>query len=391
MNRPRPNGKSLAKNDNPELNVMVLQGGGALGAYQAGAYAALHEAGIEPDWMAGISIGAINAAIIAGNPASERTEKLRAFWELITSGLPEFLHPNMFWGRSMFNEISAGWVLMQGAPGFFTPRRTIPALQPDGEISALSWYDTAPLEQTLRDHLNFDYLNDEGPRLSLGAVELGTANFDYFDSGKEPLGPHHVMASGALPPGFPPIEVKGKFYWDGGLVSNTPLQYVLDEADGTPLAVFQLDLFPARGKPPMTILDVAQREKDVRYSSRTRLTTDRYRQLSQIQAAACRLRQKVGDNLADDPDMQFLCQTGTFSPVMLVHLIHRTKSYETGTKDYEFSRVTMLEHWEAGARDVRQALATHEWRDRVPGAPGLTILDAGITGTKRHMKTEERT
>jgi NTE family protein len=371
-----------------EQNVLVLQGGGALGAYQAGAALALARRGILPDWIAGISIGALNAAILAGNPPERRAERLRGFWERITSGLPDILTPGPALSRTLATEISAGWVMTRGVPGFFAPRFPPPPFRPDGTPAALSWYDTTPLEATLHEFVDFDHLNDRGPRVSLGAVELGTANFDYFDSRDMRLDARHVMASGALPPGFPPIEIDGRLYWDGGLVSNTPLQHVLDQADGTPLCIFQMDLFPARGAPPRNILDVVEREKDIRYSSRTRLTTDRYRQLMQIQAAACRLRDKAGAALQDDPDLQFLCATGSSSPVMLVHLINRKDRHDGHAKDYEFSRLTMEGHWTAGRADVERALDAPEWRNRVPGAPGLTILDPGITGRRRHIRTD---
>lgn len=372
-----------------ETNVLVLQGGGALGAYQAGAAIALAEDGMAPDWLAGISIGAINAAIIAGNPADRRAAQLRGFWERITSGMPDLLPHSAALPRALATELSAGWVMTRGVPGFFTPRFPPPPFRPDGTPAALSWYDTAPLEATLLRFIDFDHLNDRGPRLSLGAVEIGTANFDYFDSRRVRIGPRHVMASGALPPGFPPVEIDGKFYWDGGLVSNTPLQHVLENADGSPLCIFQVDLFPARGAPPRTIYDVTEREKDIRYSSRTRLTTDRYRQLSQIQAAACRLRDRLGAEFADDPDLLFLCGTGSSSPVMLVHLINRKARHSGHAKDYEFSRATMEEHWAAGRADVARMREAPEWRDRVPAAPGLTILDPGTSGHRRHLRTAE--
>jgi NTE family protein len=372
-----------------ETNVLVFQGGGALGAYQAGAYARLSAAGIEPGWIAGISIGAINAAILAGNPAEAREEKLRGFWEKITAGLPGFISPSFVFPRQIFAEISSYLVMARGAPGFFTPNLVPPFLMPDGTAGALAWNDTSPLEATLEEFVDFKWLNAQGPRLSLGAVDVETGNFDYFDSTEIPITPRHVMASGALPPGFPPVEIGGRLYWDGGLVSNTPLQYVLDEADGTPLCVFQLDLFPARGSRPQTIFDVARREKDIRYSSRTRLTTDRYRQLGEIAAAGRRLAKKLGPDWAEDADLKALCGSGQFGAVTLVHLIQRRGVYEAYSKDYEFSRHTMVERWAAGERDVERLLTMPEWVKRPKGRRGLTILDPGAEGRGRMRATDE--
>ena len=373
-----------------EKNVMVLQGGGALGAYQAGAYQKLAEAGLEPDWVAGISIGAINAAIIAGNPPAQRAAKLQEFWEKVSSGTPGLALLDGLLSRSMLAEAAATSVMVQGVPGFFRPRIVPPALRFDGSMAALSIYDISPLEGTLREVVDFDYLNRSGPRLSLGAVDVATGNFDYFDSTTVKIGPQHIMASGALPPGFPPVEIDGKLYWDGGLVSNTPLQYVLDTSDGAPLCVFQVDLFSATGPRPKTIFDVAQREKDIQFSSRTRLTTDRYRELAELRAAAERLRAKLTGNLVDDPDLTMLCEAGTGSPVMLVHLIHRQEAFEGQSKDYEFSRRSMIDHWDAGENDVMRMLKTSGWRNRVPGTAGITVLDPGQSDRLKKTRTEAR-
>ncbi len=363
-----------------EQNVLVLQGGGALGAYQGGAYEQLSLSGIEIDWVAGISIGAINAAIICGNPAGTRVARLRAFWEEITSDLT--FTPWM-WGakpRSMYSEMAAAEVALAGAPGFFRPRPPV-ALWPLAPHPALSFYDTAPLEATLNELVDFDYLNDKGPRLSVGATDIETGNFAYFDSARKRIDARHIMASGALPPGFPPVGIDGHHYWDGGLVSNTPLQYVMENAGTAPLCIFQIDLFSARGEMPGDIADVQQREKDIRYSSRTRLTTDRYRHLHQLRAAAERLAAKLPKEMRSDPDLALLREAGPDCPVTLVHLIHRKEGFEGISKDYEFSRLSMTEHWTAGSADVDRTLAHKTWKSREVGKDGLQVFDLGARNT----------
>lgn len=364
-----------------EETVLVLQGGGALGAYQAGAYLALCEGGLEVDWVAGISIGAINGAIIAGNPGSDRSGKLHAFWEEVTADafpLP-WLEASVL--RPFANELAAAQAMFDGVSGFFTPRFNVMGLpsvfSPEFWKGPVSFYDTSPLRNTLLDLVDFDYLNEKGPRLSVGAVEVETGNFTYFDSAAHTLLPEHIMASGALPPGFPPVEIDGKHYWDGGLVSNTPLQFVLEEPGDCPLLIFQIDLFSARGHLPETMLDVQQREKDIRYSSRTRLTTDRYRQLHDIAGRAARLRDKLPPDLRDDPDMMALCEAGPSRPVTLALLIHRPSEFASASKDYEFSRLSMTERWQAGHDDAARTLANPLWAARKDVTGGIDIFDLG--------------
>ena len=369
-----------------ELNALVLQGGGALGAYQAGAFAALDEAGFSFDWIAGISIGAINAALICGNRRQDRVAALETFWNRITANLaiPTSFLPSA--ARRAFSELAAAEVTMAGAPGFFTPRLPS-AFWPFRPEPALSLYDTAPLAATLNELVDFDYLNTKGPRLCVGATDVETGNFTYFDSRSMQIDARHIMASGALPPGFPPVEIDGRYYWDGGLVSNTPLQYVMEQAEGdTPLCVFQVDLFNARGGLPVDVIEVQQRDKDIRYSSRTRLTTDRYRQLHALSVAAERLAAKLPEALKDDPDLELLRHAGPSCPVTLVHLIHRKQGFEGSGKDYEFSRPSMSDHWAAGLRDVNHTLSHETWTSRVVGADGLHVFDLGTPETEGKTK-----
>ncbi len=361
---------------NREKNVLVLQGGGALGAYQAGAYEALSAAGIEPDWVAGISIGAVNAAIIAGNRPEHRRRRLREFWDIVSSRLtlpPIAIDDN---SRKLFNETSAALVASTGAPGFFTPRYPPAVFNLPGTMDAISLYDTYPLKETLLELVDFDILNSSAVQYSIGAVEVDTGNLKYFDSRHDTITPEHIMASGALPPGFPPVEINGKLYWDGGIVSNTPLQYILD--GGLPrddMTIFQIDLFSARGPIPKTLFDVQTREKEIRYSSRTRLNTDYFKVLQSLRRAVRRLDSLVSDEIKAGFDWKLLSSFSCNAAVTLVHLIHRRAAYSTQSNDYEFSRYTINEHWQAGRADVESTLGSDAWKRREPPKDGVLVLD----------------
>ncbi|RVQ66441.1 patatin-like phospholipase family protein [Croceicoccus ponticola] len=356
--------------------VLVLQGGGALGSYQAGVYEALAECGEIPCWVAGISIGAINAAIIAGNPPERRIERLRAFWDLASSRvtIPSLTRDGEV--RRWFNEMSAGIVAMTGIPGFFEPRLIPPGMLWPDIPQAISFYDTAPLRQTLLDLVDFDLLNaKKGVRFSVGAVNVLTGNFVYFDNREREIIPEHIMASGALPPGFPPVFIEGEPYWDGGLVSNTPLQYVLDTSPNGGLTIFQVDLFSARGRMPLTLPDALQREKDIRYSSRTRLNTDLNKQMERLRDAARRLVEKLPDELRDDADARMLAELPTHGGVSIMHLINRSEMNESHSKDYEFSRYTIDEHWATGHKDAHRSLHDDRWKGRDVHASGIATFD----------------
>jgi len=359
-----------------EREVLVLQGGGALGAYQAGAYEALAEAGHLPRWVAGTSIGAVNAAIIAGNQPDQRVPRLREFWEGVSGrllGWPLAKDDN---SRRIFNETSAALSAAGGVPGFFEPRIPPAVVMPQGTPEAISVYDTEPLRTTLLELVDFDLMNSGLVRMSIGAVQVLTGNMQYFDTASQLIGPEHVMASGALPPGFPPIEIDGEPYWDGGLVSNTPLEYVLERSGPREdMCIFQVDLFSARGCMPQTLFDVAQREKEIRYSSRTRLNTDVFRELQTIRRAIRHLRTKVPQELSDNPDWQLLDSVSCNAAITIVLLIHRRAAYWTQSSDYEFSRYTMGEHWEAGRADVERTLSDPAWKNRTRPEEGVMMLD----------------
>ncbi|MGA8314358.1 MAG: DUF3734 domain-containing protein [Bradyrhizobium sp.] len=362
--------------------VLVLQGGGALGSYQAGAYQALCRSDFEPDWIAGISIGAINAAIIAGNEPAKRVARLKEFWEMVSSGSPWVPVPITKGDRerSLYNETSAAVIATFGTPGFFTPRIPPAPLWPKGSPEAQSYYDTAPLRRTPERLVDFDRINDLKCRLSVGAVGVTSGNLKYFDNvefnklGKR-FGPEHVMASGALPPGFPSVVIDGEHYWDGGIASNTPLDYVLDRETTNDLLIFQIDLFSARGPLPETMLEAAEREKDIRYSSRTRMATDKNRQIHNARKAVRDLIEKLPGDLKDDPSVTYLREAAKENTVTVVHLIYRSKNYETSSKDYDFSHVALVEHWDAGVRDVHRSMQHKDWLERPQSGETMVTYD----------------
>lgn len=269
MARPRPRSIHL----DHEHIALVLQGGGALGAYQAGVYEELAKIPSKLHWVAGVSIGAINAALIAGNAPQRRVERLHEFWTLVSSGVGS-VAPWWEGVEPAAHLFSAAVSATLGVPGFYRPRIPPPMLQPEGTDAAISHYDTAPLRHTLERLVDFDLINSRATRLSVGAVNVRSGNSIYFDNTLQRIAPEHIMASGALPPAFAPVVIDGEAYWDGGLVSNTPLQYVLDNRGPHKTLIAQVDLFNARGAVPTTIGAVLSRRKDIVYSSRTRLNTD---------------------------------------------------------------------------------------------------------------------
>ncbi len=362
--------------------ILVLQGGGALGAYQAGVYESLAALGHSPDWVAGISIGAINAALIAGNPPERRVERLREFWEGVSS-FPFPAHPlpasasAVGGARDAVNETNAAMAMLFGVTGFFKPRVPAAPFLPPGSLASISYYDTEPLKATLERLVDFDLLNSGRVRCSVGAVDIVSGNFRYFDTDdrRHPIDARHIMASGALPPGFPPIEIDGAFYWDGGIVSNTPLQYVLDQPGTRSRLVFQVDLFAAQGEMPATLAEANEREKDIRFSSRTRLnTTYELKRQATLQAAK-RLVAKLPASLRDDPDAKALAALPAEAAVSVVHLIYRSKHYESQSKDYEFSRASMIEHWASGITDTQTSLEDPRWAKRELPSHGVHVFD----------------
>jgi NTE family protein len=355
--------------------ALVLQGGGALGAYQAGVYQALHEDNIEPDWLSGVSIGAINSAIIAGNPPHNRVDKLRAFWERITDRRIWAFTPDGDIFRMARNATSALMTMTQGQPGFFEPRRPGPWLSPAGAQGATSYYDTTPLRQTLLDLVDFTLLNRGPVRLSVGAVNVLTGNFQYFDSGREEIEPEHIMASGALPPALPMVKIGTDYFWDGGIVSNTPLQYLLEQEDDLNSLVFQVDLFSTRGVLPRDIQDVMARQKDIMYSSRTRYNTDVYRRVHAWKKRLAEALTKVADERLSEEERRLKDQLQDLPEIAILQLIYQQKAYEGHAKDYEFSATSMREHWQSGYEDTKRTLRHRHWLEMPPQGAGCVVHD----------------
>jgi len=357
--------------DYPRI-ALVLQGGGALGSYQAGVYEGLADSGIHPNWVAGISIGALNCAIIAGNAPEKRVEMLRGFWDAICSPpiLPTtlvakpadmFAQMMMPWGNmmeglghTMMGSMAAMSAMVKGQENFFKPRFLAPG---GGSPDATSFYDTTPILATLERFADFDRINSGETRVSLGATNVASGNFVYFDNQDITLTPKHFLASGSLPPGFPATEIDGEYYWDGGCVSNTPLEYVLGVSPRKDTLVFQVDLWSARGPLPVDIFQVNERLKDIQYSSRTRTVTH-------LVHLAQRMRKVWFDTIdripaevrANDPWFDEMMRHMMGARYNVIHLIYQNKHSEGHYKDYEFSSETMRLHWQTGLHDMHETL-----------------------------------
>lgn len=341
--------------------ALVFQGGGALGAYQAGVYQALHEAGIEPDWVTGVSIGAINAAIIVGNPRDKRLERLRIFWERITQRHVWPYTPDGDIYRRARNATSAMMTMSLGQPGFFKPHNINPWLSPAGAGTATSFYDSTPLANTLKELVDFTLINEADLRFAVGAVNVVSGNFVYFDNRRDTIGLEHVMASGALPPALPMVKIGTDYFWDGGIVSNTPLQHVLDQNDCSNTLIFQVDLFSARGEMPRDMQDVLGRHKDIMYSSRTRYNTDVYRRLREWKLRTYEALAKIPEELLGENDKRLRDELAELPEITILHLIYQQKAYEGQAKDYDFSGISMREHWQSGYEDTKHTLTHKAW------------------------------
>ena len=361
----------LDVSDYPRV-ALVLQGGGALGSYQAGVYEGLARAGIHPNWVAGISIGALNCAIIAGNPPDKRVQRLHDFWQEIC--MPPMLSPAMTaghqelfsqymspWGdmmesigHSMFSSMAAMSALMNGQEGFFKPRPMAPG---GGTPDTTSFYDTAPLISTLERFADFDLINSGKTRVSLGATNVASGNFVYFDTDYIKLTPKHFIASGSLPPGFAATEIDGEYYWDGGCVSNTPLDYVLGFQPRKDTLVFQVDLWSASGPLPTDIFQVNERLKDIQFSSRTRTITNAVHMAQTMRRALLDTVARVPEAIkAKDPWFENMVRHMMGARYNVIQLIYRNKQAEGHYKDYQFSAEAKEMHWSTGLHDMDETL-----------------------------------
>ena len=352
--------------------ALVLQGGGALGAYQAGAVEVMHAQYQQLDWVAGVSIGAINGALIAGNPPERRVAALREFWRTVSSA-PGQLVPRWGGDEQLLAQASAGSAVVFGIPGLFAPMPS-PLWLFGFNAPMVGVYNTEPMRDTLLRLVDFDLINRGDVRFSVGAVNVRTGNSIYFDNRQQAIGPEHIMASAALPPGFPAVHIDGEDYWDGGVVSNTPLQHVLDnQPRDTPLVVMQIDLFSAQGQLPTTMGEVIARQKDIQYSSRTRMNSTNLETQINLGEKLATLLRRLPPEMQQDPEVQALRQHLHRKPVDIVHLIYRAQR-PFAAADFEFSRTAVDMHWQAGARDMTHTLR-HPDLLRVAHEQGVTTYD----------------
>lgn len=358
----------------PGQVAFVLQGGGALGAYQVGAFQALEEGGYRPNWFVGTSIGAINAAIMAGNAPERRLERLEAFWQKVSWNMLAAAPPDGTFRRA-FNAMSAWQTTVLGQPGFFQRRPVNPWFASPSTPAALSYYDPRELRETLEELVDLDRMNDGSVRVSLGAVNVATGQQVYFDSRRQRIGYGHIVASGALPPAFPPVEVDGAWYWDGGIVSNTPLDVIIDHEPRRSTLCFMVDLFDAAGPLPRTMEGVETRRKDIVYASRSEKSIEAHRARHNLRRAVMALWERLPAEAKRNPHLNELAELGCTTTMHIVRLVHRTEPDELASKDYEFSGASVREHREAGYRDTKRMLERPTWLNPVPPDVGVVIHD----------------
>ncbi|HXH02881.1 MAG TPA: patatin-like phospholipase family protein [Candidatus Competibacteraceae bacterium] len=353
-------GKKAGQEESKPYIALVLQGGGALGAYHIGAYQALAEAGYEPDWVSGISIGAINSAVIVGNRPEQRLERLEELWQEISrpDGWGMLLEGAL---RKLFNRGSATEAILFGQPNFFTPRFPNPYLAPPGTIGATSFYDTGPLRDTLLRLADFGLINSGAVRLSLGATRVTTGELVFFDNTRQSIAPEHVMASGSLPPGFPPTLVEGELYWDGGCVSNTPLQAILDDQPETHTLVFMIDLWDAHGPEPRTMDDVLWRQKQIQYASRTAQHIETSAMRHNLHFALKHLASQASPAMLDSAPVQDALALTQGGRLDIVHITYHPGDDQVPQSDAEFSRPSIASRRAAGYADMKAALAQAPW------------------------------
>ena len=355
--------------------ALVLQGGGALGAYQAGVYEAMHENDLAPNWVVGTSIGAINAAIIAGNLPQQRVARLREFWERVSH--PDALDMNQVLdpARRANTWLATADAVTQGVNGFFTPRAFNPfaaGLRVDPERA--SFYDTQALADTLRELIDFTYLHGpEGVRLTVNALKVTSGELVSFDSDRLPVGVEHIMASGALPPGFAPVRIDGDLYWDGGLYSNTPLDTVLDDRPGADTLCFMVDLWNAQGPEPTTLDEVQTRQKDVMFASRSSRHIEDYLRLHRLQDMVRALYEGLPAKLQGSAGRKMLQEVGCDTTIHVVRIPYSGQDWHMAAKDINFSRGSIQWRWEQGYKDATRAIRQAAWKDAVQDGRGVVV------------------
>lgn len=343
--------------------VYLFQGGGALGAYQAGVFEGLSACNRPPDWMIGTSVGAINAAIIAGNHPENRVAKLKEFWGTVSSPLSNFIMPTDNDAiRKWVNLWYTHWTIIYGQPGFFKPRLTNPWLDTKSSPDKISFYDTAELKKTIERLVDFEIINQRKVRLTLGCVRLEDDELVYFDNKHHDIGSEHIMASAALPPGFPAVKIEGKYYWDGGISSNTPLSVVLADLAPEKLLCFIVNLFSSREELPKSMLDVLKRRKDIEFAGRYESMLAAFCELNHLKHTIHELRKGK-----ETPSLLNKSNPMThFSALNLVKFHYRDRTFDLWSKDFEFSRQSIQEHYQMGYNNVQNALKNPSWLDVIP-------------------------
>src|SRR5215475_9262314 len=347
--------------------VLVFQGGGALGAYQA-----LHESGIEPDWIIGTLIGAINASLIAGNEPENRVERLEEFWRR--------MRRKEFWALSNWPglaDATSYWsTLLGGIPGFFEPNPLafLGAHYPLGRDSA-GFYSTAPLAKTLGELVDFSLIARCKPRLTVGAAHVRTSEMRYFDSRETAITARHVMASGALPPAFPAVRIDGELYWDGGILSNTPTEAIFEDNPRRNSLIFAVHMWNPMGTEPETIWEVLHRHKDIQYSSRVASHIARQRQVHRLRHVVAELVQRIPEDARNDPVVKDLAEYGCLTRMHVVRLLAPRLDNENHTKDIDFSVAGIRLRWEAGYADTKRALQRAAWNDDCDPLEGVILHD----------------
>jgi NTE family protein len=358
----------------PGQIVLVLQGGGALGAYHVGVYQAMREAGIEPDWVIGTSIGAINAALIAGNPPAQRLDRLREFWRLVEWHDPLGIARMVpSWVAGPFSNLDT---IARGVAGFFEPNplALLGARAPVG-LDQAAFYRTAPLRDTLARLVDFDRIAAGPMRLTVGAVNARTGAMRYFDSRKDTLAPEHVMASGALPPAFPAVRIDGEPYWDGGIYSNTPVEAVLDDDPRRDSTVFTVHLWNPSGDEPQSIWDVFGRQKEIQYSSRAVNHVNRQKQIHRLRHVINTLARYVPEGQRREAAVRELMAWGCGTTIHIVRLLAPRLDGEDHTKDIDFTPDGIRERWDAGYADARRAIARRPWLCEIDPLDGVLLHD----------------
>lgn len=370
--------------------VYLLQGGGALGAYQVGVLKGLIENGYYPDWLIGTSIGAVNSAIIAGNPQDQALQKLYGFWETISTKMPPV--PNTL--NNIFMErwqhfLSAQYTAFAGQPGFFRPRWWNPWLGIESTLDKLSYYDTEEFRNTLAQFIDFDRINEKKVRLSIGAVRVATGTPVFFDNTKLEITLDHVMASAALPPGFPAVSIDNQFYWDGGVHSNTQVNLVLCENEPIRYLCFMVHLFDSYGTRPTNIDEVIKRQKDITYSSHHKQSIYAYKALHNLRHTIRVMSEHLSEEKKADPEVQKLIALGKSGIIHLARFHYKGRLSDLSSKDYEFSLPSVMDHIENGCDDVNRALLNPPWYTPYPEEVGLVLYEVSDNIVKDNNVFEE--